>query len=620
MAGITPFNFPIMVPLWMAPIASPAATPSCSSRPSRTRRRRCWSPSCGPRPACPTASSPSSTATARRSTRSSTTRAIAGGLVRRLDAGRRATSTRRGTRHGKRVQALGGAKNHAVVLPDADLELAADGARVRRLRLGRAALHGGLGRRRGRRRRRAAGRRRCASGSPRSDGRRRHRPGRGDGPARQRPPTAARVAGYVDAGVAEGADAASSTAAGCASRAATGGHFLGPTLFDDVEPGHGDLRRGDLRAGARRRARARPTARRSTLDQRQPVRQRRGDLHQRRRRRARLRAGRHRRHGRHQRADPGADGLPLLRRLEGVALRRPARARPRRRALLHARQGRHAALAGPAAAAWTSASPCTASRWAPAPPPRCWSSRPRRRSASLLVAAAGTRRSAAAGGGPRAAARHRRRPAGARAGARRPTHRVVLRPRARDAVLLRRLRDRPRSASAGGRCALARRRAGCCRSRWPTRSAASLEASGLVVSLLYTGSALATTAIGHADPDPPRRRGAADAVRHARCSPPGRSASSGRSCSSRSCCPRATRSTRRVLVAFVRARGGHRAARRPLGGPRAGRSFERRLETSGQLGVRIVVVLVFGLVALAAELGLDILLGGLVAGLITRPR
>jgi malonate-semialdehyde dehydrogenase (acetylating)/methylmalonate-semialdehyde dehydrogenase len=31
-----------------------------------------------------------------------------------------------GTRHGKRVQALGGAKNHMVVLPDADLEQAAD--------------------------------------------------------------------------------------------------------------------------------------------------------------------------------------------------------------------------------------------------------------------------------------------------------------------------------------------------------------------------------------------------------------------------------------------------------------------------------------------------------------
>ena len=33
-----------------------------------------------------------------------------------------------GTRHGKRVQALGGAKNHMVVLPDADLDLAADAA------------------------------------------------------------------------------------------------------------------------------------------------------------------------------------------------------------------------------------------------------------------------------------------------------------------------------------------------------------------------------------------------------------------------------------------------------------------------------------------------------------
>ena len=34
----------------------------------------------------------------------------------------------RGTAHGKRVQALGGAKNHMVVLPDADLEQAADAA------------------------------------------------------------------------------------------------------------------------------------------------------------------------------------------------------------------------------------------------------------------------------------------------------------------------------------------------------------------------------------------------------------------------------------------------------------------------------------------------------------
>ena len=32
-----------------------------------------------------------------------------------------------GTKHGKRVQALGGAKNHMIVLPDADIDMAADG-------------------------------------------------------------------------------------------------------------------------------------------------------------------------------------------------------------------------------------------------------------------------------------------------------------------------------------------------------------------------------------------------------------------------------------------------------------------------------------------------------------
>jgi Kef-type K+ transport system membrane component KefB len=46
--------------------------------------------------------------------------------------------------------------------------------------------------------------------------------------------------------------------------------------------------------------------------------------------------------------------------------------------------------------------------------------------------------------------------------------------------------------------------------------------------------------------------------------------------------------------------------------------LERTFETSSQLAVRFAVVLVFGLVALASELGLDLLLGGFVAGLITR--
>ena len=63
-----------------------------------------------------------------------------------------------GTAAGKRVQALGGAKNHMVVLPDADLDLAADQAINAGLRLGRRTLHGDLRRGRRRRDRRRAGR------------------------------------------------------------------------------------------------------------------------------------------------------------------------------------------------------------------------------------------------------------------------------------------------------------------------------------------------------------------------------------------------------------------------------------------------------------------------------
>ena len=47
-------------------------------------------------------------------------------------------------------------------------------------------------------------------------------------------------------------------------------------------------------------------------------------------------------------------------------------------------------------------------------------------------------------------------------------------------------------------------------------------------------------------------------------------------------------------------------------------ALERTFEASSQLAVRVTVVLIFGLVILAGELGLDILLGGFVAGMITR--
>lgn len=47
-------------------------------------------------------------------------------------------------------------------------------------------------------------------------------------------------------------------------------------------------------------------------------------------------------------------------------------------------------------------------------------------------------------------------------------------------------------------------------------------------------------------------------------------------------------------------------------------ALERTLESSSQLAIRVTVVLIFGLVGLAGHLNLDILLGGFVAGMITR--
>ena len=79
------------------------------------------------RPACPTASSTSCTATRRRSTPCSTHPDVASiSFVGSTPIAQYVYETATG--HGKRVQALGGAKNHMLVLPDADLDLAADAA------------------------------------------------------------------------------------------------------------------------------------------------------------------------------------------------------------------------------------------------------------------------------------------------------------------------------------------------------------------------------------------------------------------------------------------------------------------------------------------------------------
>ncbi len=73
-----------------------------------------------------------------------------------------------------------------------------------------------------------------------------------------------------------------------------------------------------------------------------------------------------------------------------------------------------------------------------------------------------------------------------------------------------------------------------------------------------------------------------------------------------------------ILVALHRPGRDHRDCSpcAPRGGD--GRWSSGRSRPRSQLAVRLAVVLVFALVALAAQLGLDLLLGGFVAGMITR--
>jgi malonate-semialdehyde dehydrogenase (acetylating)/methylmalonate-semialdehyde dehydrogenase len=124
-AGITPFNFPAMIPLWMAPLAI-ACGNAFILKPSEKD------------PSCPMALAELMMEAG-----------VPEGIIGVVNGGKEAVDAilthpgiaavsfvgstpvaeyiyKTGTDHGKRVQALGGAKNHMVVMPDADLDMAVD--------------------------------------------------------------------------------------------------------------------------------------------------------------------------------------------------------------------------------------------------------------------------------------------------------------------------------------------------------------------------------------------------------------------------------------------------------------------------------------------------------------
>ena len=126
-AGITPFNFPVMVPLWMCANAIACGNafvlkPSERDPSASLFLARLWQRAGLPDGVLTVVQGDAEAA----QTVLTHPDVAAVSFVGSTPVARSVYQT--GTAHGKRVQALGGAKNHMVVLPDADVDLAADAA------------------------------------------------------------------------------------------------------------------------------------------------------------------------------------------------------------------------------------------------------------------------------------------------------------------------------------------------------------------------------------------------------------------------------------------------------------------------------------------------------------
>ena len=229
-AGITPFNFPAMVPLWMVPVAVACGNafvlkPS-EKDPSAANLLAAWFREAG---------LPDGVFNVVQGDREAVDALLAHPDVAAVSSVGSSPVARHifqtAAANGKRVQALGGAKNHMVVLEDADLDAAAD-----------AAVSAGYG---------SAGQR-CmaisvivAVGESGDDLVERIRKrtldlvvGRGDQEDSEMGPLVTgehrdKVASYLDRGTGEGAEL---VVDGRAHDVPEVGFFLGPSLFDRVEP------------------------------------------------------------------------------------------------------------------------------------------------------------------------------------------------------------------------------------------------------------------------------------------------------------------------------------------------------------------------------------------------
>ncbi|HYU62475.1 MAG TPA: CoA-acylating methylmalonate-semialdehyde dehydrogenase [Verrucomicrobiae bacterium] len=228
-AGIPPFNFPVMIPLWMFPLAVVAGNTFVLKPSERTplggaRLAELFLDAGFPPGVLNVVNGAGTTVDALLGHPSVAAISFVGSATVAQHVYTEAAA------HGKRVQALGGAKNHMVVMPDADLELAvpailnsAFGNAGERCLAGSVAVAVG----------------RAADGvlEPLRDAASRMVVGPGDEQGVQVGPLIRaehrdRVASYVEAGVAEGAELVVDGRPQMSRR----GFFLGPTILDRVTP------------------------------------------------------------------------------------------------------------------------------------------------------------------------------------------------------------------------------------------------------------------------------------------------------------------------------------------------------------------------------------------------